>query len=133
MIRAVFELAEQKKPCILFFDEIDSLCSTRKEDDSESSRRVKNEILLQLDQVINNSSGITVIAATNLPYEIDSAVRRRFEKRIFVELPDQPARFSIFETGFARLKNATELAELCAAKTENYSGADCKSVVKSVI
>lgn len=66
-------------------DELDALCSTRKESESESARRVKNEVLVAMD---TSEAGVMIIGATNLPFEIDAAVRRRFEKRIFVELPD---------------------------------------------
>ena len=93
LVRALFELAHQQKPCILFLDEIDSLCSQRSSDDSESSRRIKNEILVQMDAM---SREILFIGATNLPYEIDSAVRRRFEKRLYIDLPDSESRLNMF-------------------------------------
>ena len=118
-------------PCILFLDEIDSLCGQRSSEDSESSRRVKNEILLQLDRLDPN---ILLIAATNMPQEIDSAVRRRFEKRIYVDLPDQEARRSMLNEWIV-LKHVAQRDEICDAlsrMTDGYSGSDIKNVCQNV-
>ncbi len=96
-IKNLFELAREKSPAIIFIDEIDSVCAARKEGDHETMRRVKTEILVQMQGVGSDNKGVLVLGATNLPWEIDSAVRRRFEKRIYIPLPDAVSRKSIVE------------------------------------
>ena len=97
LLRALFELCSDYQPCILFLDEFDSLAIERGKSDSESTRRIKNELLQQIDQLPQK---VTLIAATNRPFDIDSAIRRRFQKRILVELPDEKLRRNIFLKNF---------------------------------
>ncbi len=75
LVRNLFELARQHKPSIVFIDEIDSLCSTRSENESESARRIKTEFLIQMQGVGKDQQGILVLAATNIPWVLDSAIR----------------------------------------------------------
>ena len=91
-ISNLFEAARERQPAIIFIDEIDSICGARKEGDHETMRRVKTEILVQMQGVGSNNKGVLVLGATNLPWEIDQAVRRRFEKRIYISLPDTESR-----------------------------------------
>ncbi len=77
LVRSLFEMAREKKPAIIFVDEIDSLCSARGDNDSESARRIKTEFLVQMQGVGSNNDGILVFAATNKPWELDAAIRRR--------------------------------------------------------
>lgn len=77
MIKALFEMAREKQPSIIFVDEIDSLAGARSEGENESSRRVKTEFMVQMQGVGNsNASGVLVLGATNLPWALDSAIRR---------------------------------------------------------
>jgi vacuolar protein-sorting-associated protein 4 len=78
MVRSLFKIANRKSPSIIFIDEIDSLCSARGEKESESARRVKTELLVQMQGL--EEQNVFVLAATNIPWELDSAFRRRFEK-----------------------------------------------------
>jgi vacuolar protein-sorting-associated protein 4 len=80
----VFEHARKNRPCIIFLDEIDSIGGARTDSSSgEAARRVLTELLKQMDGVGSGSNeGVTVVAATNRPAELDSALRRRFEKRV---------------------------------------------------
>lgn len=96
-MRNLFELARQHKPSIIFIDEIDSLCSSRSDNESESARRIKTEFLVQMQGVGHDSEGILVLGATNIPWVLDSAIRRRFEKRIYIPLPEEPARCFMFK------------------------------------
>lgn len=72
-------MARKNKPSIIFIDEVDSLCSSRSDTESESARRIKTEFLVQMQGVGNDNDGILVLGATNTPWVLDSAIRRRFE------------------------------------------------------
>jgi vacuolar protein-sorting-associated protein 4 len=77
LIKSLFELAREKQPSIIFIDEIDSLAGARSEGENDSSRRVKTEFMVQMQGVGNaNAGGVLVLGATNLPWAIDSAIRR---------------------------------------------------------
>lgn len=78
-MKQLFEMARQQKPSIIFIDEVDSLCSARSDTESESAKRIKTEFLVQMQGVGNDSDGILVLGATNIPWVLDSAIRRRFE------------------------------------------------------
>lgn len=90
-------MARESKPSIIFIDEIDSLASSRSDSESESARRIKTEFLVQMQGVGKESDGVLVLGATNIPWGLDSAIRRRFEKRIYIPLPDERARAKMFE------------------------------------
>lgn len=72
-------MARANKPSIIFIDEVDSLCSSRSDNESESARRIKTEFLVQMQGVGHDSDGILVLGATNIPWILDAAIRRRFE------------------------------------------------------
>lgn len=97
LVRNLFEMARDQKPSIIFIDEIDSLCSTRSDNENDATRRIKTEFLVQMQGVGNDTEGILVLGATNIPWVLDSAIRRRFEKRIYIPLPDEPARLHMFK------------------------------------
>lgn len=93
MMKALFTVARMEQPAVIFFDEIDSLMSSRKENEHEASRRVKTEFMTQIDGALTSASDrLLVMAATNIPWEIDEAVLRRMVKRIYVPLPDKESR-----------------------------------------
>lgn len=89
LVKQLFQLARESRPSIIFsratktnlVDEVDSLCGTRGEGESEASRRIKTEFLVQMQGVGNNMEGVLVLGATNIPWQIDSAIRRRFTLR----------------------------------------------------
>jgi vacuolar protein-sorting-associated protein 4 len=128
-------MARESKPSIIFIDEIDSLCSARSDSESESARRIKTEFLVQMNGVGNAMDGILVLAATNMPWALDSAIRRRFEKRIYIPLPEAPARAQMFKLHLGttphRLtpENFKKLGEM----TEGYSGSDISIIVRDAM
>ena len=72
-------MARAQKPSVIFIDEVDSLCSSRSDTGSESAGRVKTEFLVQMQGVGKDADGILVLGATNIPWVLDAAIRRRFE------------------------------------------------------
>lgn len=70
-------MARDRKPSIIFIDEVDSMTGNRDGNETEASRRVKTEFLVQMQGVGNNNDGVLVLGATNLPWALDPAIRRR--------------------------------------------------------
>lgn len=97
LVRALFEMARKSKPSVIFIDEIDSLLGARGDGEQESTRRVKTEFLVQMQGVGHDDDGILVLGATNIPWDLDPAVRRRFQKKIYIPLPDIEAREVLFK------------------------------------
>lgn len=96
-------MAAAAKPSIIFIDEIDSLASSRSDSESESARRIKTEFLVQMQGVGNSLDKVLVLAATNIPWGLDSAIRRRFERRIYIPLPDLKARSTMLRIHLGRI------------------------------
>lgn len=135
LVKNLFELARENKPAIIFIDEVDSLCGSRSENESESARRIKTEFLVQMQGVGVDNKDVLVLGATNIPWTLDSAIRRRFEKRIYIPLPEASARVKMFELHMGNIKHCiqpTEFRDL-AEKTEGYSGADISIVVRDAM
>jgi len=132
LVKNLFELARTNKPSIIFIDEIDSLCSSRSDNESESARRIKTEFLVQMQGVGNNTDGILVLGATNIPWVLDAAIRRRFEKRIYIPLPEEKARCEIFKINVGSTPNSLKEEDFrtLAKKTEGFSGADISVLVQ---
>ena len=83
MVRALYAVARDSHPAVIFVDEIDSMLSVRREDENEATRRIKTEFLVQFDGCGTNSTDrILLIGATNRPFELDDAARRRFRKKL---------------------------------------------------
>uniref|UniRef100_A0A8C1PM68 AAA+ ATPase domain-containing protein n=1 Tax=Cyprinus carpio TaxID=7962 RepID=A0A8C1PM68_CYPCA len=135
LVKNLFSLAREHKPSIIFIDEIDSMCGSRNENESEAARRIKTEFLVQMQGVGNDNEGILVLGATNIPWTLDSAIRRRFEKRIYIPLPEQPARSSMFKLHLGSTPNSLNEADFITLgkKTDGYSGADISIVVRDAL
>ena len=132
-VREIFKKARQVAPCILFVDEIDSIAPRRGGNTGSGvGDRVVNQLLTELDG-IEALEGVTVVAATNRPDMIDTAITRpgRIDRSIEVEIPDEEAREKIFEvhTRDMPLAGDVDLAEL-AGMTDNYVGSDIESVCR---
>ncbi|OMH85531.1 Fidgetin-like protein 1 [Zancudomyces culisetae] len=130
MVRAMFAVARVHQPSVIFIDEIDSLLTQRSESENEASRRIKTEFLVQFDGVGSgeDSKGerVLIIGATNRPYEIDEAARRRFRKRLYVPLPELSGRIALISNLMAKENHQLdkEQIEELGKLTEGYSGSD---------
>lgn len=134
-VRDLFDSARKAAPSVIFVDEIDSICSSRTDDESEGSRQVKTEFLVQMNGVGRESKGVLVLAATNLPWLLDSAIRRRFQKRIYIPMPDAAARARVLEIHVGNTPHAlvSEDFKALALKCEGYSGSDIGNLAKDAI
>jgi len=97
LMRALFTLAHERAPSVIFMDEIDAIMSARGGNEHEASRRLKTEFLVQFDGVSSSQSKILVLAATNRPFDLDEAALRRLTKRIYLPLPDFDARLGLVQ------------------------------------
>ncbi|KAL5731764.1 hypothetical protein ACHQM5_004463 [Ranunculus cassubicifolius] len=133
LVKVLFELARHHAPSTIFLDEIDAIISQRGEGRSEheASRRLKTELLVQMDGLTKTKDLVFVLAATNLPWELDAAILRRLEKRILVPLPEPEARVAMFHELLPTPPGEEPPPyELLVEKTEGYSGSDIRLVCK---
>ncbi|KAL3231772.1 Ribosome biogenesis ATPase RIX7 [Nakaseomyces bracarensis] len=135
-IRQVFTRARASVPCVIFFDELDALVPRRDTSMSESSSRVVNTLLTELDG-LNDRHGIFVVGATNRPDMIDPAMLRpgRLDKTLFIELPNEREKLDIIKT--LTKSNGTPLAKdvnleeiIGDERCRNFSGADLAALVR---
>ncbi|XP_044045291.1 spastin isoform X2 [Siniperca chuatsi] len=133
LVRALFSVARELQPSIIFIDEVDSLLCERREGEHDASRRLKTEFLIEFDGVQSGGEDrVLVMGATNRPQELDEAVLRRFAKRVFVALPAEETRFKLLKNLLGKHGNPLthrELSQL-ARMTEGYSGSDLTSLAK---
>jgi vacuolar protein-sorting-associated protein 4 len=135
LVRELFETARRNRPSVVFIDEIDALVSARGGNESESGKRIKTEFLVQMDGVGSKNDGVVIIAATNLPWDLDQAMLRRFERRIYIPLPDVSARTVLIQGKLRDAHHSLEEKDISAiAKaTEGYSGADLATLVRDAL
>ncbi|ODQ67857.1 AAA-domain-containing protein [Nadsonia fulvescens var. elongata DSM 6958] len=133
-VRQVFTRARASVPCVIFFDELDALVPRRDDSLSESSARVVNTLLTELDG-LNERNGVYVIAATNRPDIIDPAMLRpgRLDKPLYVELPTAAERFEILKTVTRKTPLGPDVNLQALAndiKARNFSGADLAALAR---
>ena len=146
LVRILFEMARFYAPSTIFIDEVDSIGTKRTDGENEASKKMLAEMLVQMDgisEVNSENNGdsqgngeikpkfVMVLGATNLPWDLDDALRRRFEKRIYIPLPNSIGRRQMFNINFRGIKldddiNIDELVK----KTDGYSGHDLASVCR---
>ena len=141
-VRDIFDKARSSAPCVLFFDELDSIARSRGSssgDGGGAGDRVINQILTEMDGVGAKKS-VFIIGATNRPDIIDSAVLRpgRLDQLIYIPLPDQPSRHSILKANLRKSPVAKDVdINFLAQTTNGFSGADlteiCQRAVKFAI
>lgn len=140
LVRVLFDLARHYAPSTIFLDEIDSILSSRDGEggEHEASRRMKTELLIQMDGLISNTTSPTgtnvhnqvfVMAASNLPWDLDIALLRRLEKRVFVPLPGLSARENMLKKHLEVRSSGLNYADI-AGRMEGYSGADIELVCR---
>jgi len=135
LVRQLFEMAREQRPSIVFVDDVDALFRLRGDSEHEASRRLKNEFLVQIEGVGHDESGVILLAATNVPWQLDPAFRRRFEKCIYVPLPDQEAREQMIRLHLGDTPNELSDSDVreIAEKLQRYSGSDLEHVVHDSI
>jgi SpoVK/Ycf46/Vps4 family AAA+-type ATPase len=132
-LHELFENARRNAPCVLFLDELDALGRKRSQLVSSAGRGVVNQLLAELDGIGDDNEGVFVLAATNHPWDVDSALKRpgRLDRMLLVLPPDRDARETILAYHLReRPLSGLDLGKL-AGKTETYSGADLAQVCES--
>eukprot|EP00951_Prasinocladus_malaysianus_P027599 scaffold248447_cov44-Prasinocladus_malaysianus.AAC.1 len=155
LVSQLFSLARENAPSIIFIDEVSMCfaenrfsfqylpaalnvaCQSARGDsgESEAARRIKTEFLVQMQGVGKGEKRVLVLGATNMPYNLDQAVRRRFDKRIYIPLPEAAARATMLKIHLKDTANdltEKDFKEL-GQKIEGFSGSDCAVLVKDVL
>ena len=135
LVKQLFNMARENKPSIIFIDEVDALCGPRGEGESEASRRIKTELLVQMDGVGRDTKGVLILGATNIPWQLDAAIRRRFQRRVHISLPDLPGRMKMFEmsVGSTPCDLRAEEFKTLGVLSEGYSGSDISIAVQDAL
>ncbi|KAG6817312.1 hypothetical protein H0H87_010329 [Tephrocybe sp. NHM501043] len=134
-VRDVFDKARAAAPCVMFFDELDSIAKARggggaSGDGGGAGDRVLNQILTEMDGM-NSKKNVFIIGATNRPDQIDSALLRpgRLDQLIYIPLPDEPSRLSILKACLKKSPVAPEVnLDFLAKSTHGFSGADLTEI-----
>jgi katanin p60 ATPase-containing subunit A1 len=135
IVKVLFDLARYYQPSTIFLDEIDSIMNKRSsQDEHEGSRRLKTELLIQLDGLAKKEGErVFLLAASNLPWDLDHALLRRLEKRVIVGLPTYDSRLQMLKRFIPIDKQKDLDYNELATLLENYSGSDIKLVCKECL
>lgn len=130
-LAAIFEKARAEAPCVLFFDELDALAYARSKSSTETSRTIVNEFLAQMDGFEQNNASVLVLAATNMPWDVDAAMKRlgRFPRQIFVPPPDVDARLAMLSMKLGEVPSENLDLSAIATRAKQYSGADLDGLI----
>jgi AAA+ superfamily predicted ATPase len=132
-IHELFEVARRNAPCVVFLDEVDAIGQKRSQLRNTPMRSAVNQLLLELDDVASDNTGVFLLAATNHPWDVDSALRRpgRFDRTLLVLPPDGQAREGVFRYHLRdRPVAGIDLAKL-SKLTDGYSGADIAHICET--
>ena len=143
LVRILFEMARFYAPSTIFIDEVDSIGQKRSDGDNEASRKVMAELLVQMDGVSGKldqedlsieelkKNIVMVMGATNLPWDLDDALRRRFEKRVYIPLPNSVGRREMFKINMKGIQVEPNIdMDKLVTLTDGYSGADIANVCR---
>ncbi len=130
-LAAIFEKARMHRPSVLFFDELDALAYSRSKANSEHSRTVVNEFLAQLDGIDGQNDQVLIMAATNMPWDVDPAMKRpgRFSRQVFVPPPDEDAQAEMFRIKLIGVPCEEVDCLALARSCRLFSGADIDGVI----
>jgi SpoVK/Ycf46/Vps4 family AAA+-type ATPase len=131
-IEKFFEIAKKLNPCILFIDEFDYVAKTRTSDEHAAVKRAVNTLLKSIDEINLVEDGVVLIAATNHPTLLDSAVWRRFDKIVEFPEPLERVRKKIFELVLSKIPGSYNIDELVKL-TDGFTGAEIKLVIREAI
>ena len=134
-LHSLFETARAHAPVVLFLDEIDAIGQKRSQASSSGWRGVTNQLLTEMDGIDSGNEGVFILAATNVPWDVDPALRRpgRFDRSVAVLPPDEPARQSILRHHLgSRPVEGIDLAHL-ARQTNGFTGADLAHLADSAV
>lgn len=134
LVTYLFNLAEEMQPSTIFFDEIDSIASQRgSQGEHEASRRMKAQLLTRLEGIDGtDASSVFVMAATNFPWDLDEALLRRFQKRVYIPLPDEAGREAILTMHIGENMSSDFDTAGFVKKLEGYSCADIANLCRDV-
>jgi AAA+ superfamily predicted ATPase len=135
-LRDLFAEARRASPCVLFLDEIDALGHKRSQLRASAAQRgTVNQLLSELDGVQQGNDGVFVLAATNHPWDVDSALRRpgRLDRMLLVLPPDMPARESILRYHLQKRPVGNVNIRDIAKRTEDFSGADLAHLCETAV
>ncbi|HLJ65596.1 MAG TPA: ATP-binding protein [Stellaceae bacterium] len=129
----LFANARRHAPCVLFFDELDAIGQRRSQLRSSAMRSVVTVLLAELDGQASNNEGLFIMAATNHPWDVDSALKRpgRFDRTVLVLPPDRPARRAILDFHLRDRPLGDVDLDGLADRTEDFSGADLAHLCES--
>jgi SpoVK/Ycf46/Vps4 family AAA+-type ATPase len=132
-IHELFEIARRNSPCVLFLDEVDAIGQKRSQLRNTPMRSAVNQLLLELDDVDGGNDGVFLLAATNHPWDVDSALRRpgRFDRTLLVLPPDNAAREAVFRYHLRDRPVAGVNLGRLAKMTDGYSGADIAHICET--
>ena len=134
LVKALFKVARDRAPSVVFLDEVDSLLSRRGDGDHEASRRLKTEFLVHLDG-LGGGGRVLFMGATNRPWDLDDAFLRRVPRRVLIPLPDGAARRAFLDALLdgedgARTSLDASRREKVVAATEGYSMSDLRALAE---
>ena len=131
-LAAVFDKARADAPAVLFFDELDALVYSRSKARSDHTRTLVNAFLNQLDGMSGSNDRVLVLAATNMPWDVDDAMKRpgRFDRQVFVPPPDADARAEMLRLKLEEVPTDPYDATALAAACPQFSGADIDGLME---
>lgn len=135
IVRVLFQAARLCAPSVIFIDELDAIMGDRdKGQEHEASRRLKTELFAQIDGLgsgLDVGQRVVLLAASNCPWDLDPAMRRRLEKRIYIPLPDPTARSALLEILLRNIPISSDVdQELLVTLTQGYSGSDIQIICR---
>lgn len=135
-LHAIFEIARQSSPSVIFFDEVEAIGGKRQHSRDGNSAKLVSQFLTELDGFSQHNKGVLILGATNVPWAVDSAFRRpgRFDRVLFVPPPDYTARLDILKQLMQdRPTEGVIDLNIIAKQTPGFSGADLRHLIETAV